>query len=61
MTKNRFYLALACYAIISALAAIKLEGPFRVAVWVFMGGLAVKTWLVTLRRDEEEQPRDGEE
>jgi hypothetical protein len=44
---------------LATLAAFTLEGPFRVAVWVFLGGLAVKTWLVTLRKNEEQ--RDGDE
>ena len=56
---TRFYLALACYAMLAMLAAFTLEGPFRVAVWVFLGGLAVKTWLVTLRKTEEQ--REGDE
>lgn len=50
---TRFYLAMSAYAIFALLAAVTLEGPFRLAVWVFLGGLAFKTWLVTLRRDED--------
>ena len=49
----RFYLAMASYAVLAALAGFTLNGPFRLATWVFLAGLAVKTWLVTLRRDEE--------
>ena len=59
MDKKRFLLALACYAVLAVLAGVTMEGPFRVAVWVFLGGLAVKTWLATLRRDEERE--DGDE
>ena len=55
---SRFYLALGCYAVLALLAAVTLEGPFRLAIWVFLGGLAVKTWLVTLREKENE---DSEE
>jgi predicted membrane channel-forming protein YqfA (hemolysin III family) len=51
---NRFYMAMGCYAVLALLAAFTLSGPFRIAVWVFLGGLAVKTWLVTLRRDEDD-------
>jgi cyanate permease len=54
----RFYLALGCYAILALLAAVTLEGPFRLAIWVFLGGLAFKTWLVTLR---EKENQDGDE
>lgn len=49
----RFYLAISAYALLAALAGYTLRGPFRLAVWVFLGGLAFKTWLVTLRRDED--------
>lgn len=41
------------YAVLAVLAGFTIEGPFRLATWVFLGGLAVKTWLVTLRRDED--------
>jgi hypothetical protein len=49
----RFYLALSAYAVLAVLAGFTLSGPFRLAIWVFLGGLAFKTWLVTLRRDED--------
>lgn len=41
----RLYVALAAYAAIAVLAGFTLTGEFRVAVWVLMGGLAIKTWL----------------
>ena len=50
---TRFYLAMSTYILLAVLAAFTLEGPFRLATWVFLGGLAVKTWLVTLRRNED--------
>jgi hypothetical protein len=49
----RFYLAMSAYAVLALLAGFTLSGPFRLATWVFLGGLAFKTWLVTLRRDED--------
>jgi diacylglycerol kinase len=52
---NRFYLALASYAVLGLMAAVTLEGPFRLAIWVFLGGLALKTWLVTLREKEQDK------
>ena len=39
---------------LALLATFTLVGPFRLAVWILLGGLAVKTWLVTLRRDEDQ-------
>jgi hypothetical protein len=41
---------MACYAGIALLAAFTLDGDFRLVVWIFLGGLAVKTYLVTLRK-----------
>ncbi len=51
---NRFYLAMGFYALLAVLAVFTLEGKFRLAILVFLAGLAVKTWLVILRKDEEE-------
>lgn len=41
---GRLLAALAAYAVLAALAGWTLDGPFRWAVWIFLGGLAVKTW-----------------
>lgn len=53
MTRTKFYLALLAYAALAALAGFTLDGPFRLATWIFLAGLAVKTWLVTLRQDQD--------
>ena len=55
MNRTKFYIALGCYAALAALAAVTLDGPFRLAVWIFLAGLAVKTWLARLRHDQDEQ------
>jgi hypothetical protein len=41
---------MACYAAIALLATFTLDGNMRLAVWVFLGGLALRTYLVTLRK-----------
>ena len=46
-TSKKLTLALAAYAVIAALAAVTLEGNLRLAVWILMGGLAVKTWIAS--------------
>jgi hypothetical protein len=46
---SRLYAALATYAVIALLAAVTLQGKFRIVVWIFMVGLAVKTWLASLQ------------
>lgn len=47
---RRFYTAMACYAGIAVLAELTLTGNMRLVVWVFMGYLAVRTYLLTLRK-----------
>jgi hypothetical protein len=42
--------AMVCYAAIALLAAFTLDGKFRLVVWIFLVGLAVRTYLATLRR-----------
>ncbi len=52
MSAKRFYLAMAWYAALAILSWFTLDGPIRLATWVVLAGLAVKTYLATLRRDE---------
>jgi hypothetical protein len=47
---RKFYQAMACYAAIALLAAWTLEGKFLWVVWIFLGGLALKTYLATLQK-----------
>jgi hypothetical protein len=51
--KQRFYLALTAYGLLALLAAVTLDGRIRLATLILLAGVALKTWLVTLRRDEE--------
>lgn len=45
----RFLAAMGTYALLAALAVLTLDGPIRLATWVFLGGLALKTVLNTLQ------------
>jgi hypothetical protein len=47
---HKFYLTLAGYAVLALLAGLTLDGQIRLATWIFLGGLALKTWLVTLQK-----------
>ena len=49
--RRRFKWALGAYAAIAGMAALTLEGALLWAVWIFLGGLAVKSWIA-VRRDE---------
>jgi hypothetical protein len=42
--------ALACYALIALAATFTLDGKFRLVVWIFLAGLAARTYLHTLRK-----------
>jgi hypothetical protein len=42
---QRLAAAMGAYAAIALLAAFTLDGKFRLAVWIFLGGLAIKTWI----------------
>ena len=46
---RKFYLALACYGVIALLATLTLDGKFLWVVWIFLGGLALKTYIATLK------------
>jgi hypothetical protein len=41
---------MACYAAIALLATFTLDGKFRLVVWVILGGLALKTYIATLKQ-----------
>ena len=48
--KSGLIAALAAYAVLAALATLTLTGKMRIAVWIFLGGMAVKTWLSSLHQ-----------
>ena len=41
--RTRLLWAMGCYAVLALLAAFTLDGVMRSAVWILVGGLAVKT------------------
>jgi hypothetical protein len=46
--KSGLIAAMAAYAALATLSTLTLSGKFRIAVWIFLGGMAVKTWLSSL-------------
>ena len=52
MSNRKFYIAIAVYAVLAILSWLTLDGLIRLATWIFLAGLAVKTYIATLRRDE---------
>ena len=49
--KRRFLMAMVCYAVLALLAAVTLQGPFRIAVWLFVALFAVLTSTAAARQD----------
>lgn len=49
-TGPRFFTALACYGAIALLAGFTLDGNFRTFIWIFLGGLMLRTYLLTRRK-----------
>jgi hypothetical protein len=49
MSTRRFHVAMSIYAALGILSATTLEGKIRWATLIFLGGLALKTWLSVLR------------
>jgi len=43
--KPRFLKAMGSYAVLAILAAFTLDGLIRTVVWIFLAGLAVKTYI----------------
>ena len=50
--KNRFLAAMAAYAALATAAGYTLDGKMRLAVWIFLGGLALRT-LIAYRAHSE--------
>lgn len=48
--QQRFIAALSAYGGLAAMAWFTLDGLFLYATWVFLGGFALKTWIVVLKR-----------
>jgi hypothetical protein len=46
----RFAAAMAIYTTLAILAGFTLKGDIRIATWIFLGGIALKTCLVVLKR-----------
>jgi len=45
--------ALLAYAVLAVLAGVTLDGVWRAAVWVFLAGLVVKSWIAAAKRSSE--------
>ncbi len=49
----KFVSAMSAYAVLAILAGFTLDGNLRIATWIFLGGIALKTFLVVLKRRQD--------
>ncbi len=49
----RFVAAMSGYAILAILAGFTLSGDVRIVTWIVLGGIAIRTWLVVLKRRQD--------
>lgn len=42
---KRYYAAMLCYAVMAVAGGVQLTGKIRLALWIFLGALALKTWI----------------
>lgn len=45
MIQRKFVVAMSAYAVLAVVATFTLDGVIREALWILLGGLAVKTWI----------------
>jgi hypothetical protein len=55
--KKRLIWALVAYAILATLAGLTLDGKMRYMIWIFLGGLALRT-LVAYGKYQSEEAED---
>jgi hypothetical protein len=48
-SKRRYMAGMLIYGVLAVLAGVTLDGNIRLATWIFLGGLALKTWLAVLK------------
>jgi hypothetical protein len=46
----KLWVAMTCYLAIALLAWLTLDGRFLWVVWIFLAGLAIKTYLAKLQK-----------
>jgi len=49
MTRSRLRLALLLFAALALAASVLLRGDVRLVVWIFLAGLALKSWIAYMR------------
>ena len=50
----RLAVAMSVYAVLALLGAVALDGKIRIALWIFLGGLAAKTLIAAASKRNDE-------
>ena len=53
--EKKYLIAMGVYGLLAILAGFQMDGNIRLAVWIFLGGLAAKTWIGKLRMDQDDK------
>jgi hypothetical protein len=53
--KQRFYMAMGAFAVLGVLAGFTLDGKMRLAVLIFLAGLALRTAIHYMARSDSEK------
>jgi hypothetical protein len=48
--RTRLLVAMLLYAAFAVMAALTLDGKFRIAVWLLMVAFALRTWIAAKRQ-----------
>jgi hypothetical protein len=57
MNRKQLYGSLVGYAVLALIGTAVLKGPFLMVMWIFFGGLAVKSWVAYKKEQMEEAER----
>ena len=57
---TKFWVAMGLYAVLAVAATFTLDGKLRTAIWVLMGGLALKTLIAYKARQIEKSEKEIE-
>jgi hypothetical protein len=48
-SSRRYVAGMVIYGGLAVLAGLTLDGAIRIATWIFLAGLALKTWIAALK------------
>ena len=46
---RRYLAGMLIYGVLAVLAGLTLDGNIRIATWIFLAGIALKTWIAMIK------------